>query len=118
MVEGLSPGPQLDRLLADEVEDHREVVDAERPKRVLVLADLPEVLPVAVDVEDVAELAGLDQLPELRDRGVVEEEVAGEEDGIPLLRERSKLVGFRAAEAGGFSTKTCFPAERARRASS
>ena len=45
------------------------IVDAERPERVLVLADLPEVLPVAVDVEDVAELAGLDQLLELRTAG-------------------------------------------------
>ena len=42
----------LDRLLADEVENDREIVSAERSERVLVLPDLPEILPVPVDDED------------------------------------------------------------------
>ena len=42
---------------SEQVEDHREVVHAERPERVLVRADDAEVLAVAVDAEHVAELA-------------------------------------------------------------
>jgi hypothetical protein len=59
----------LARLLADEVEDHREVVHAERPERVLVLADLAEVLPVAVDAEHVAERRRVDELLQLAHAG-------------------------------------------------
>src|SRR6185312_1518902 len=40
---------RLARLLAEEPEDHGEVVDAERPERVLVRADHAEVLTVPVD---------------------------------------------------------------------
>src|SRR5689334_22753352 len=64
------------RVLVEQVEDHREVVDAERPERVLVGAHDPEVDALAVDAEDIAELAGVDQLLQLQDSGVVEEEVA------------------------------------------
>src|SRR5215216_968440 len=74
--ERLAARPDLRRLLADQVQDHREVVDAERPERVLVLADLAEILTVAVDVEDLAQLAPRDQLAELRDGRVVQEQVA------------------------------------------
>src|SRR5205823_8687090 len=59
-------------LLVEEVEDHGEVVDAERPERVLVGADDAEVLAVAVDAEHVAELARVDQLLQLPHAGVVE----------------------------------------------
>ena len=67
---------QLDRLLADEVEDHRDVVRAEAPERVLVGAQLAEVEPVRVEVADLAELARLDQLGERPHPGVVLEQVA------------------------------------------
>jgi hypothetical protein len=33
--------PSLARLLVEQVEDHREVVDAERPERVLVVRIMP-----------------------------------------------------------------------------
>ena len=57
-------------LLAGEPQQHRDVVRAERPQRVLVGAQLAEVQAVAVDVEDAAELAAVDQLLELdRRRG-------------------------------------------------
>ena len=65
--EGLAARRELDRLLADEVEDDREVVRAEAPEDVLVAADLPEVLAVAVDAEQAAEVARLDDLVELRE---------------------------------------------------
>jgi hypothetical protein len=51
-------------------------VGAERPQRVLVRAELAEVQPVAVDVVDVAELAGRGDLLELGDARVVFEQVA------------------------------------------
>ena len=52
------------RLLAGQPQHHRDVVRAERPERVLVGAQLAEVEAVAVDVVDVAELAGVDELLE------------------------------------------------------
>ena len=47
---------------------HRDVVRAEAPQRVLVGAQLAEVEPVAVDVVDVAELAGVGDLLQLARR--------------------------------------------------
>ena len=89
--------PRLGRLLVDQVEDHREVVDAERPERVLVLADLAEVLAVAVDAEHVAELARVDELLQLADARVVEQQVAGHQHEVALLGERDELVHLGAA---------------------
>src|SRR5919106_5961755 len=50
------------RLLVEEVQDHGEVVDAERQERVLVGADDPQVLAVPVHAEHRAELARVDHL--------------------------------------------------------
>src|SRR6266508_3316692 len=61
----------LARLLVEQVEDHGEVVNAERPERVLVLADDPEVLAVAVDAEHLAELPRVDELFQLPNAWVV-----------------------------------------------
>ena len=72
-------------------------MDAERPERVLVLADDPEVLPVAVDAEDVAERAGADQLLQLLDTGVVEEQVTRHADEVALLREADEIIHLLAA---------------------
>ncbi len=55
---GLAARLDLVRLLLGEVQDHRHVVGAERPERVLVGPELAEVEPVRVDVVDVAEVAG------------------------------------------------------------
>src|SRR2546429_9733553 len=79
------------------MEDHREVVDAERPEGVLVLADLTEVLPVAIDVEDVPELARADQLLKPRDSGVVEQEMARHQHALLRLGGRDELLDL----AGG-----------------
>ena len=80
------------RLLVEEIEDHREVVDAERPERVLVRANDPEVLAVAVDAKHVAELAGVDQLLQLLDAGVVEEQVARHQDEVAVGCDGDQLV--------------------------
>ena len=90
--ERLAARPGLDRLLADEVEDHGEVVGAEAPERVLVLADLPEVLAVAVDVEEAPELLRVDQVLQLGHARVVEEQVAGHEHERALLGEGDELL--------------------------
>ena len=92
--------PGLARLLVEEVEDHREVVHAERPERVLVLADDPEVLAVAVDAEHVAELAGVDELLQLQHAGVVEEQVPGHQRQVALLGEGDELLHLLAAHRG------------------
>jgi hypothetical protein len=73
-------------------------VDAERPERVLVLADLAEVLAVPVDVENVAELAGADQLLQANDSRVVEQEVARHQYASVLLRTRDELLDLAAGQ--------------------
>ena len=76
----------LVRLLAGEPQQHRHVVGAERPQRVLVGAQLAEVQAVAVDVEHAPELAVVDQLLELHDAGVVLEQVADHQRRGPRPR--------------------------------
>jgi hypothetical protein len=95
--ERLASRPQLGGLLPDQVEDDGEIVDAERPERVLVLADLAEVLAIAVDVEDLTELSGVDQALQLLDGGVVQQEVTGEENEITFLGQCDELVRLGAA---------------------
>src|SRR3954451_18852816 len=90
--EGVAVRRRLDDLLLDQVEDDREVVDAERPERVLVLADLAEVLAVAVDDEHVAELPLVDQLLQLLHCRVVEQEVTRHEDERARLGEGDQLL--------------------------
>ena len=41
-------------ILAGEIEDHRHIVRAKAPERVLVRPQLPEIEPVRIDVVDVA----------------------------------------------------------------
>src|SRR3712207_4960159 len=91
------------------MEHHGEVVDAERPECVLVLSDLAEVLAVAVKVEHVAEPARVDELLQLRDAGVVEEQVAGEEDEVTSLGERYEVVGPRPRKRGRFLDEDVLP---------
>ena len=93
--EGVAVRRGLDDLLLDQVLDHREVVDAERPERVLVLADLAEVLAVAVDDEHLAELPVVDQLLQLLHGRVVEEEMARHEDEPARLGEPDQLLHLR-----------------------
>ena len=93
----LAARPPFDGLLADQVQHDREVVRAERPERVLVRPDLAEVLAVSVQVENVAELSGVDHLLQLGHGGVVEQEVAGHEHEPSLLGERIELLGLGRA---------------------
>ena len=84
--------------------------DAEAPERVLVLADLAQVLPVAVHVEDLAELAGVDQLLQLRPRRV-------EASRWPTISTRSRLAASAASSRASAAVRpaasrrsTCLPA--------
>ncbi len=90
-------GDRVLRLLVEQVQDHGQVVDAERPERVLVRADDAEVLAVAVHAEHLAELARVDQLLQLLDAGVVEEQVAGHQHPVDLVGERDQLVHLGGA---------------------
>src|SRR5439155_15658401 len=94
----LAAGPCLRWFLFQEVQDHREVVDAERPERVLILPDLAEVLAVAVDVEDVAELVRLDQLLQALDARVVEEQMTRHQHAPALLRGRDEVLDLGAGQ--------------------
>ena len=72
-------------VLAGEVQDHRDVVGAERPQRVLVAAQLAEVQALRVDVVDVAELAGVGDRLEHVHAGVVDEQVPDHQDPVVVL---------------------------------
>src|SRR6266508_5001615 len=85
------------RFLLDEMEQHREVMDTERPERVLVRPERAEVLTVAVDVENVAELPRIDDLLQPPDRGVVQQQVTGHQNAGPLFGEITELFEFRRA---------------------
>src|SRR6476646_4788495 len=91
---------RLAPLLAEEPEDHGEVVDAERPERVLVRADHAEVLTVPVDAGDLAQLAGFDELLHLPETRVVEKQMTGHQHEIPLLREGDELLHLLRAHRG------------------
>src|SRR4051812_3454739 len=80
------------RLLVEQMEDHGQVVDAERPERVLVRADDAQVLPVPVDAEHLAQLAAVDELLQLLDAGVVEQQVTGHQHEVLSPRELDQLV--------------------------
>src|SRR4051795_6957033 len=97
---GLAARVELGGLLVGEVQEDRDVVGAERPQRVLVRPQLPEVEPVRVDVVDVAELAGVGDLLELRDARVVLEQVADHQRPAALRRrgDRPLGVGHRLRE--------------------
>ena len=74
---GFAVGDRFQRLLAGQVQQHRDVVCAEAPECVLIRPQLAEVQAVAVDVVDaVAQLAGVEQLLELLHAGVILEQVA------------------------------------------
>src|SRR4051794_9166680 len=86
---------ELVGLLPGEVQQHRDVVRAEAPQRVLLRAQLAEVEPVAVDVVDVAELARVGDLLELVDAGVVLEQVADHQHAIGPPRRFDDALGAR-----------------------
>ena len=78
-----------------------------------------EVLAVAVDAEDVSELAGVDELLQLHDGRVVEQEVARHEREPVAVRaaRRARPSRRRASRAASRRTRAC-PASSARIASS
>src|SRR5262249_42633675 len=68
-------GRQAARQPAEQVIDDRQVVRGQVPENVDVLLEQPQVDADAVDVVDLAQLAGGDQLFHLADGGAVEEGV-------------------------------------------
>ncbi len=109
-------------ILVEQVEDHRQVVHAERPERVLVRADDAEVLPVAVDAEHVAELARVDQLLQLQDTrgGRAAGARASARGPAPRRARRARPSRRRASPAASRRRRACrprAPASRARSAS-
>src|SRR6266550_3831223 len=95
--EGVPVRPDLTRLLVDEVQQDRQIVHAEGPERVLVRPDRAEVLPVAVDTEDVSEIAGVDDLLQPLHAGVIEQKVARHEDTPALLDHLAEARGHPRA---------------------
>jgi hypothetical protein len=67
-------------------------VGAQAGERVLLTPDLPEVLPVAVQVEHVSELARLDQLLQLAHARVIEQQVPWHQHELALPGDRHELL--------------------------
>ena len=84
--------PDLCRFLLQQVEDHGQIVDAEREQGVLVLADHAEVLAVRVDAQHVSKVARLDERLQRVDGRVVEEQVTGHQHELALLGEIAELL--------------------------
>ena len=101
----LAAGLGLDRPLADEVEQHGDVVRAEAPERVLVGAHLAEVLAVAVEVVDVAELARVDQRRARAERRVEEQQVPDHEPAVGRSAAATSSRASATLAASGFSMK-------------
>ena len=97
----LAAGADLHRLVAGEVVEHRDVVRAEAPQGVLVGAHLAEVEPVGVGVEDLAQLAGVDELLHLGHGRVVLEQVADHELDAVLLGRVQEVLGVGGLERDG-----------------
>ena len=111
----LAPRRHLHRPAAQQVQHHRDVVHAQAPERVLVLADDAQVLAVAVDVEHVAQLADVDQLAQLDHGGVEAQQVA---DHQRAPRARPPAPPARAPRppsrpAASRRTRACRPRARA-----
>ncbi len=90
----LSARPDLDRIALEQVQDHRDVVHAEAPERVLVRPDRAQVDPVAVHVVHVAEVARIDQLAQLVHARVEAQQVADHQHPAAARDEVAQLVGL------------------------
>jgi hypothetical protein len=88
------------RLFLEEVQQDRQVVDAERPERVLVRPECPEVLTVAVDVENVAQLARVDDLLQPLHGGVIKQQMTRHQHSAALFREVAQLLQLGGAHRG------------------
>ena len=90
------------RRLADETQDHRDVVRREGPEDVLLATNLPEVEPVRVDVLDSSQLAAVEQVFQGQDRGMVPEEVADHQDALFALGQVDQLPALLRGQAERF----------------
>ena len=89
----LALGADLVRLLARQAQQHRHVVGAQAPERVLLGAQLAQVQAVAVDVVDVAQLAVGGQAVQHLQPGVVLQEVTDHQDPVRLGGRRHHALG-------------------------
>ncbi len=80
------------RLLAQQVQHHGDVVRGEAPEDVLLGADQPHVQAVGVAVEDSPQGPLVDELPQFDHGGVVEQDVPDHEDPRALLGQRDQFL--------------------------
>src|SRR4051794_13103662 len=107
---GLAARVELVGLLVGEVQQHRDVVRAQAPQRVLLRAQLPEVQPVSVDVVDVAELARPGDLLEFVYARVVLQQMPDHQDPAGRARRLARALGV----GGGLRERLLYEAVLAR----
>lgn len=81
------------RFLGQEIIHDRKVVDRQVPDHVDVVLEQAEVDPDAVEVKDVADLAGADDVLDLVHRAVIDEDVVDHELEFQFLRDIDQLLG-------------------------
>ena len=90
---GLAPRLDLVGRLAGERQQHGNVVRAQAPQRVLLLAQYAEVEPIGVDVADLAELARVGDLLQPQHARVVLEQVADHQHALGGARRLDGTLG-------------------------
>ena len=89
----LAAGRDLGGALAHQPQHHGDVVGAQAPEGVLVGAHDAQVLPVAVEVEDPAQGAVVDQVLQRLHAGVVDQQVVHHQHAIARVGLGDQLVG-------------------------
>ncbi len=95
-----------------ELERHREIVRCQGLEGVLLLPDDPEVHALAVQVVDLAQVAGADQVLDVTESRVVEQEMPDHEDEPPLLSQGDEVLGLPGRLGHGLLHENVLPGQQ------
>ena len=85
-----------ERLLTHEVEDHRDVMSAQVPERARLASSPSQILPNSLHVVEIAEVAELDQLLQLANRGMEEQQMLDHEPASLAAGQLDQQLGMPA----------------------
>src|ERR1019366_6326411 len=108
---GSSAGNHLEGRIAHKAKDDCDVVRGEAPEDVLLATNLAEGEAIGVDIANLSEFAGCDQLAQLHYAGVVLKDMADHEDTAACTCEIDQLAAFLISKREGLLNEnvlTCF----------
>ena len=85
-------------MIVQPVLDDADVVRREVPQRIDIRTDAAQIQPLAIDVTNFPQLAGVDQLLHVTHGRVINEGVAGHHDEAALIGPAGKVIDFEALE--------------------